>query len=360
MRAHLVRRADAARAGVLRHGILHRLEILPDVGAAGLVLAEDIVVAERVAEELEAVQAAPARFVAVMVHGKSGHHADVGVHRMADRHALLAEDAVVIVHPLLGLLRIDEGKGERADAEPRRQLDGLAVGAGHPHRRVRLLHRLRHHVAAGHFEILALETGVRIHRQHVEALLGGFAPHLALLLHRHAIAAELQRGGGFPGAEFHPPVGDEVERGDALRHARGMVVAGRHQHDAVAQADVLRALRAGGQEHFRRRRMRIFFEEMVLDFPRVIDAEAVGQFHLVERFLEELQLGALFPGPRQLVLVKDSKLHRVLLRAASRGRAEPPAPTPSPFSRRDCWRRYRRRTRSPGSAWPRTRASADG
>ena len=78
---------------------------------------------------------------------------------------------VVVVDPLPGLARIDEGEGQRADAEPRGQLDGLAVGAGDPQRRVRLLHRLRHDVAARHLEELALEAGVGVHRHHVGALL---------------------------------------------------------------------------------------------------------------------------------------------------------------------------------------------
>ena len=92
---------------------------------------------------------------------------------MADRHAFLAEDAVVIIDPLPGLARIDERKCQRADAVARRHLDGLAIGAGNPQRRVRLLHRLRQHVAAGHFEKLALEAGIGVHHHHVGALLDG-------------------------------------------------------------------------------------------------------------------------------------------------------------------------------------------
>src|SRR6185312_5466747 len=85
--------------------------------------------------------------------------------------------------------------------------------------------------------------------------------------------------------------------------------AGRHQHDAVAEADVLGSLRTGGEEHFRRRRMRIFLEEVMLDLPGVVDAKLVGQLDLVERVLEELELVALVPRTRQLVLVEDSELH---------------------------------------------------
>ena len=52
---------------------------------------------------------------------------------------------------------------------------------------------------------------------------------------------------------------------------------------------------------------------MVLHLPGVIDAEPVGQLDLGQRVLEELELGPVFPGPRQLVLVEDPESHRQLL-----------------------------------------------
>jgi hypothetical protein len=55
--------------------------------------------------------------------------------------------------------------------------------------------------------------------------------------------------------------------------------------------------------------VRVFLEEVMFHFPSEIDAEPVGQLHLVECLLEQLQLGALGPRTRQLVLVEDSKLH---------------------------------------------------
>jgi hypothetical protein len=56
--------------------------------------------------------------------------------------------------------------------------------------------------------------------------------------------------------------------------------------------------------------MGIFLQEMVFDLPRVVDAEAVGQLHLIERFAEEALFGACIPGPRQLMLVENAELHR--------------------------------------------------
>jgi hypothetical protein len=90
-------------------------------------------------------------------------------------------------------------------------------------------------------------------------------------------------------------------------------VVGRDLVDAVAETDVLRALAGGSQERFRRRRVGVLLEEVMLDFPRVVVAELVGQLHLAQRVLIELVFVALFPGPRQLQLVENAKLHTRLL-----------------------------------------------
>jgi hypothetical protein len=44
--------------------------------------------------------------------------------------------------------------------------------------------------------------------------------------------------------------------------------------------------------------VRVFLEEVVLDLPRVVDAEAIGELDLIERVLEQPELGALVPRPR--------------------------------------------------------------
>ena len=88
-----------------------------------------------------------------------------------------------------------------------------------------------------------------------------------------------------------------------------MIVTRRHQHDAVTKADVFRALRTGGEKHFRRGGMGIFLQKMMLHLPGVIDAETVGQFDLIQRVLKQLQLVAVMPGARQLMLIKNTELH---------------------------------------------------
>src|SRR4029453_5587491 len=116
------------------------------------------------------------------------------------------------------------------------------------------------------------------------------------------------------GAPLDPAVADQIERRDALGDPRGMVVAGRHQRDAVAAPDLLRALAARGQEHLGGGGVRVLLEKVVLDLPGVVDAEPVGELDLVERLLEQPALAVASPGPRDLVLVEDAELHLVVLR----------------------------------------------
>ena len=44
----------------------------------------------------------------------------------------------------------------------------------------------------------------------------------------------------------------------------------------------------GGEEHLGRGRVGVLLEEVVLDLPDVLDAELVGELHLVEGVLDEL------------------------------------------------------------------------
>src|SRR4051812_3010501 len=88
-----------------------------------------------------------------------------------------------------------------------------------------------------------------------------------------------------------------------------MVIARRRQDDAVADADVLGPRGAGGEEDLGRRGMRVLLEEVMLDLPDMVDAEAVGQFDLGQRILEELVLAAAVPRARKLVLVEESETH---------------------------------------------------
>ena len=88
-----------------------------------------------------------------------------------------------------------------------------------------------------------------------------------------------------------------------------MVIFWRHQGNAVAEPDLPGALGAGGEEHLRRRGVRILLKEMVLDLPNIVDAEPVGELDLVEGLLVKPQFGVLGPRLGQLMLVEKSEFH---------------------------------------------------
>jgi hypothetical protein len=149
----------------------------------------------------------------------------------------------------------------------------------------------------------------RLLHQHPGDHVQRLVPLGPLALAGDAEPAELRLRRRLPRPELHPAVGDEVERGDPLRHSRRMVVAGRELHDPVPQPDPAGPLARGRQEHLRRRRVRILFEEVMLDFPAVVESQSVGQLDLLQGVLEESVLLVRPPRPRQLVLVEDPEPH---------------------------------------------------
>jgi hypothetical protein len=58
----------------------------------------------------------------------------------------------------------------------------------------------------------------------------------------------------------------------------------------VTQPDLFGALAAGGQKNLGRRGMGVLFEEVMLDGPRVVPSQTVGEFDLIQRVLENLDL----------------------------------------------------------------------
>src|SRR5579864_3621289 len=81
--------------------------------------------------------------------------------------------------------------------------------------------------------------------------------------------------------------------------------------NAVTKPDIFGALAGGGEKGFRRWRVRIFLEEMMLHHPGMVVAEPVGGLQLRECVLVELELIAGLPRPWQLQLIEDAKFHDV-------------------------------------------------
>ena len=147
----------------------------------------------------------------------------------------------------------------------------------------------------------------RVVPEHRQARPHRVLPHGPLVPEPDVERVQLGGRGRLADAELDPAVRQEVQRGHALGHP-GRVVGG-ELDDPVAEADPLRALACGAEEHLGRRAVRVLLEEVVLDLPRVVVAQPVGQLDLVEAVLEELVLGVLRPRAGQLVLVEDPEPH---------------------------------------------------
>src|SRR5262249_23308901 len=106
----------------------------------------------------------------------------------------------------------------------------------------------------------------------------------------------------------------------------------------------------------RRRGVRVLLEKVVLHLPGVVDAEPVGELDLVKRLLVDAQLVAIGPGPRDLVLVENAKLHDAISQENSSWPGmtvlviPPPSLSPAPLRRmpRGC----AGSAPPPGRAWP--------
>ena len=128
MLCHLRGRTNATSPPHVGQAVASPLKTLPDIGLPGRMLTENSAMPERIAKVPEAVSTAPLGFGGIVVYGKTGDHGDIGIDRMANGHAgVRFNDVVVFLHPFAGLLRIDEGKGQGANAVPGRGVNGYAV-----------------------------------------------------------------------------------------------------------------------------------------------------------------------------------------------------------------------------------------
>ena len=169
-----------------------------------------------------------------------------------------------------------------------------------------LLAWLRDHVAQRKIKIFAVIFPTFL-PEHWQRRAHRVFPHRALVAKAAVERVQFRHAGTFPEAEFDATAADEVECRHAFRDPRGMI--GRQLHDAVAKADLLRALAGRGEKDFGRGGVGILFEKVVLDFPGVIEAQLVGQFNLVQRVVEQLIFAVREPGLGQLQFVENAEFH---------------------------------------------------
>jgi hypothetical protein len=239
---------------------------------------------------------------------------------------------VIAIHPRARRLRRDELEAEGAHAPAAGAGDRLDVRAGHPQRGMRLLERLGDDVARGKVEVLPVPL-VALLREGRHQGAHRLFPHLALLANARPEGMQLDGALPFAEPELDAPAGQEIERGHALRDPDRMIRG--ELHDAVSQPDALRALAGGAQEDLRRRAVRVLLEEVVLDAPRVVEAEPVGELDLREGVVQELVFAVLPPGAGQLQLVEDAESHGSTVSQDDRRNTTAGSP--------GCWFRWSRR-----------------
>ena len=98
---------------------------------------------------------------------------------------------------------------------------------------------------------------------------------------RHPETEDLVHGGGAAGAELDAAIGHDIEHADSLGHPNRMIE--RQHHDAMADANAFGAAGHASEENLGRGAVGEFVEEVMLDGPHRIEAEAIGEFDLLER-----------------------------------------------------------------------------
>src|SRR5580692_5659074 len=116
---------------------------------------------------------------------------------------------------------------------------------------MRLLERLRDHVACGKVVVLAVEFPV-VASEHRDDGTHCLFPAVALVAHAHAERVELCGARRLAHAEIDATAGQQVERRDLLRDTLRLV-GGELDH-AMAEPDVPGALARRTEEYLRRRR----------------------------------------------------------------------------------------------------------
>jgi hypothetical protein len=262
------------------------LELLVDVRADRAVIAEHVVVRERVAEEVRAVDAAArsprprrgwhiigrttrTRGFTAKPAGRSGSDAMIARYSATHSAASSGSTNAKLSAPH-ALLRPRGGSSRGASTRPRAAGAAFCSGLGTTLR-------------------CGIETkrpsmpGERLLDEHPRDGVERLVPLRALRRPVDAEALELGAARGLAGAELDAAVGDEVERRDGLGDARGVLVAGRQREGSRGRAGCARCAATPRRGRRPSGRVRVLLEEVVLDLPDRVEAHAVGDLDLLER-----------------------------------------------------------------------------
>ena len=205
---------------------------------------------------------------------------------------------------------VDESKGQCANPKLGSKFDRLAIGARDPDWRVRALQRFGNDAPVRHREILAVVSGIWVRGHHPRGLADCLHPHIPLLVRVDTEPFQLNTRARLSGAPSDTTVADQVEGCNPLSYSGRMVVFRRHQNNAMSKLNLGCALAARGEKHLWSGRVGVFLKKVVFDLPDVVDAQPIGQFYLVQRFLEQTVFVAFVPGSGDLVFVENPEFHR--------------------------------------------------
>ena len=110
----------------------------------------------------------------------------------------------------------------------------------------------------------------------------GLLPHRPRLVGVDAETAELGHGDRPAGPHVQAALAQDVQGRRPLRHPGRVVEGDREQDHAVADADAAGVLGNRRQEDLRGRAVGEALQEVVLDAPHVVEADLLGQLHLLD------------------------------------------------------------------------------
>ncbi len=116
--------------------------------------------------------------------------------------------------------------------------------------------------------------------EHGQDTLNSVLPDISFVPETQIEGVKFRDTGAFAQPEFNPAVRDEVECGNLLSNPGWMV--GRELDNAVSKPDVFCSLARRCKENFRRRRVGVFFQKMVFNFPCVVVSKLICERDLIE------------------------------------------------------------------------------
>ncbi len=253
-------------------------------------LAEAVVVGEREAEEVGAVDPAlDRRLLVAMAHHRQ-HHGDVGVDAESRRNALVPRrELVVVVDPLPA----SSGSTNENESAPRPRCGGESgssrAGCTRPTAAGAAAGSGFGTTLRGGIDVPAsVVAGERLLDEHPRDHVERFLP-LGALASRGRRRSRPARSASSTRRSRTRPVRPEIRSRVATRSATraGWLTRGRHLDDPVAEPDAAGALAGRGEEDLGSAGVRVLLQEVVLDLPDVVDPEPVGELDLVERVGEQ-------------------------------------------------------------------------